>query len=105
MQKAANKPRKRAKTASDSPSFRRLLRDGLNLQMDERHALGAILLDSVGDGAAPAEIAADWDAEIERRVTAFEAGKAKTYSHDDAMRAIFGTRQGKTAARTPRRRG
>jgi putative addiction module component (TIGR02574 family) len=64
-----------------------LLADALRLDADARAALAAELLASL-DGPADPEAETAWNAEIERRVAAIEAGTVRLESWDQVKRRI-----------------
>jgi len=57
---------------------------GRLLAPEERARLVELLLESLHEPPL-AEIEADWDAEIKRRVEAFERGEVQTYSAEDVF--------------------
>lgn len=67
--------------------IRSVLADALRLDEDARAELAAELLASL-DGPPDADAAAAWDAEIERRVEAIEAGQIALEPWDDLRRRI-----------------
>lgn len=64
-----------------------VLADALRLDMDSRAELAAELLASL-DGPSDPDADAAWQAEIERRVAALEAGRAKLEPWADVKRRI-----------------
>jgi putative addiction module component (TIGR02574 family) len=64
-----------------------VLADALRLDADARAELASELLASL-DGPSDPDAEAAWQAEIERRVAAIEAGKAKLESWADVKRRI-----------------
>ena len=81
-----------------SVSVKELEDQALQLGARERAELVSVLIASLEgemQGAAE-EIAAAWDAEIERRVGEMEAGRMKFVDADEALRAL--------RARAPQRR-
>jgi putative addiction module component (TIGR02574 family) len=64
-----------------------LLADALRLDADSRAALAAELLASL-DGPVDPEAESAWNAEIERRVAAIEAGTVRLESWDQVKRRI-----------------
>jgi putative addiction module component (TIGR02574 family) len=64
-----------------------VLADALRLEPDARAEVAAELLASL-DGPADAEAAAAWDAEIERRIEAIEAGTMRLEPWDVVKRRI-----------------
>jgi putative addiction module component (TIGR02574 family) len=64
-----------------------VLADALRLDADARAELASELLASL-DGPSDPDAEAAWQAEIERRVAAIEAGKAKLESWADVTRRI-----------------
>jgi putative addiction module component (TIGR02574 family) len=70
-----------------SRSAEALLAEALRLDSSSRAQLAAELLASL-DGPADADAEAAWAAEIERRVTAIEAGTAKLEPWDHVRRRI-----------------
>lgn len=67
--------------------IRSVLADALRLDEDARAELAAELLASL-DGPPDADAAAAWDAEIERRIEAIEAGQIALEPWDDLRRRI-----------------
>jgi putative addiction module component (TIGR02574 family) len=70
-----------AKTAND------LLADALRLEPDARAELAAEILASL-DGPADPDAEAAWDAEIDRRIAAIEAGAIRLEPWPDVKRRI-----------------
>ena len=70
-----------AKTAND------LLADALRLEPDDRAELAAEILASL-DGPADPDAEAAWDAEIERRIAAIEAGAIRLEPWTEVRRRI-----------------
>ena len=70
-----------AKTATD------VLADALRLEPDARAEVAAELLASL-DGPADPDAEAAWDAEIERRIEAIEAGTIRLESWAEVKRRI-----------------
>jgi putative addiction module component (TIGR02574 family) len=70
----------------------RLLSELLALPREERRAIALRVLDSVDE---PADLAYEdeWEAELQRRSQAIDAGTAKLHTHDEAMELIFGSRR------------
>jgi hypothetical protein len=64
-----------------------VLADALRLEPESRAEIAAELLASL-DGPADADAEAAWDAEIERRVAAIEAGAVRLESWSEAKRRI-----------------
>jgi len=64
-----------------------VLADALRLDLDARAELAAEILASL-DGPADPDAEAAWQVEIERRVTALEAGTVKLEPWDDVKRRI-----------------
>ncbi len=64
-----------------------VLADALRLDDDSRAELAAELLASL-DGPADPDAAAAWDAEIDRRIAAIEAGRVALEPWDDVRRRI-----------------
>jgi putative addiction module component (TIGR02574 family) len=64
-----------------------VLADALRLDDEARAELAAELLASL-DGPADADAAEAWDAEIDRRIEAIEAGQLALESWDDVRRRI-----------------
>jgi putative addiction module component (TIGR02574 family) len=64
-----------------------VLADALRLEPDARAEVAAELLASL-DGPADADAAAAWDAEIERRIEAIEAGTMRLEPWDVVKRRI-----------------
>jgi putative addiction module component (TIGR02574 family) len=60
----------------------RILDAAMELDESDRAMLGAILLDSVGDGEPAGEIEAAWSAEIQRRLAAIESGEMELVSSE-----------------------
>jgi len=54
------------------------------LSAEDRARLAELMLESLLEDPDP-EIAAAWDREIERRVTTYERGEAKTYAADEVF--------------------
>jgi putative addiction module component (TIGR02574 family) len=69
------------KTAND------VLADALRLEPDSRAEVAAELLASL-DGPADPDAEAAWDAEIERRIAAIEAGTVRLEPWSDVKRRI-----------------
>ncbi|MEM9452992.1 MAG: addiction module protein [Myxococcota bacterium] len=65
-----------------------ILDAALRLPDDVRAELGAILLDSVGDGSSAAEIEEAWDVEIERRLEAVRSGRARLIPSEDVEQEL-----------------
>ena len=64
-----------------------VLTDALQLDPAERAAVAAALLASL-DGPADADVAAAWDAEIDRRLAAIDAGTMPLHDWPDVRRRI-----------------
>jgi putative addiction module component (TIGR02574 family) len=64
-----------------------VLADALRLDADARAELAAELLASL-DGPADADAEAAWDAEIERRINAIEAGEIRLEPWESVKRRI-----------------
>lgn len=54
------------------------------LSPEERAQFAEILLESLED-AVPAELGADWEREIAKRVAAYDRGEAITYAAEDVF--------------------
>ena len=54
------------------------------LSPEERAQFAEILLESLED-AVPAELGADWEREIAKRVAAYDRGEATTYAAEDVF--------------------
>ena len=67
--------------------IRSVLADALRLDEEARAELAAELLASL-DGPPDPDAAAAWDAEIEQRIKAIEAGRISLESWDDVRRRI-----------------
>jgi putative addiction module component (TIGR02574 family) len=76
-----------AKIPGMSKDTEAVLADALRLDADARAELASELLASL-DGPTDPDAEAAWQAEIERRVAAIEAGKAKLESWADVKRRI-----------------
>src|SRR5438552_15686394 len=70
-----------------SKATRHVLADALRLEPDARAELAAELLASL-DGPADPDAERAWDAEIERRIAAIEAGTIPLESWDEVRRRI-----------------
>jgi putative addiction module component (TIGR02574 family) len=71
-------------------SLKEVENKALQLSASERGELIAVLIASLEGEmqASPEEIAAAWDAEIERRVADVEAGRANFVDADEALRTL-----------------
>jgi putative addiction module component (TIGR02574 family) len=57
---------------------------GLSLKPEDRSRLVELLLESLHESSLP-EVEAAWDAEIKRRVEAYERGEVETYAAEDVF--------------------
>lgn len=62
-----------------------ILKEALELPVDERIRVALQLMDSIDDRSPHADAEEAWTAEIERRMAALEAGTAKTMSAREAI--------------------
>jgi len=69
-----------------SPKAEQLLREALDLPVDECASLAESLMESLEEGEAGADAA--WQAEIDRRIQEIRSGKAKTVPWDEARRIL-----------------
>jgi putative addiction module component (TIGR02574 family) len=75
-------------TSSVSTEADRILEAAMPLPDAERALIGAILLDSIGDGSTPEEIEASWLAEVKRRRDDLDAGRTHTVSWEEVMQEL-----------------
>jgi putative addiction module component (TIGR02574 family) len=66
----------------------KLLQEALALPVDARGRLAAKLIESI-DGPAEPGAAASWDAEVDRRLDAMDAGVAKSVSWRSVERELL----------------
>ncbi|HLK04356.1 MAG TPA: addiction module protein [Candidatus Acidoferrum sp.] len=73
-----------------SPKSAEILKQALELSVEERADLAAQILDSLDSSDDP-EVQASWQAEIERRMADLDSGAVQPISHDEFQRRLKST--------------
>jgi putative addiction module component (TIGR02574 family) len=69
-----------------SPKAEQLLREALDLPVEERASLAESLMESLEEGEDEAETA--WNAEIDRRIQEVRSGEVRTIPWNEARRIL-----------------
>ncbi len=68
--------------AQMTPEVAKLLEQALSLSVEEQEALADSLISSLGGKVDP-DVVAAWDAEVKKRISELDSGRARTVSWDE----------------------
>ncbi len=69
-------------------TFNSILQHALQLSVVERSRIATRLIESVDDQEDEAEVSAEWQAEINRRIESIQNGTAKLIPHQEVMAGL-----------------